>query len=275
MKIIQNCRNPKCLAKKSMVSVTTKKYYSYIPNGRDKSYRTHTNEVAFYICRKCGFMNYFKSRDIQEGGMFSICLVPKDDESKIDKIKSMKKPSCVYCGLSTFPADPQKKEITQNNIIKLWLKGKFFGYYCKVHRLAFCKKIEEVNWNNIDKNYQGTGTFNVLEPLNSIISRYTHKEYKKDKDDKFILDEEGKKIRISVLKLTKNSIPEISSKAEKFDEDKGLLIEYVEFKKIGGFPTTSGPSEPSNNSQYVSVLVPQNKMNKFKKCLEKHDCKIT
>ena len=113
-----------------------------------------------------------------------------------------------------------------------------------------------------------------MEQLNPIVSRYTHKEYKKDKDGKFILDEEGKKIRISVLKLTKDTIPEIRSKAGKFDQDKGLLIEYVEFKKIGGFPTTSGPSEPSNNSQSVNILVPKNKMNQFKKWLEKHDCKI-
>jgi len=271
MKIIQNCRNAKCLAKKSMISIMTKEYYK--PEG--KRYPTHKNNIAFYICKECSFMSYFKSRPIQEGGMFSICLVPQDDESKIDKIKSMKKPNCVYCGFSRFPMNPQKNEITQNNIIKLWLKGKFFGYYCKVHRLAFCKKIEDVNWNDIDKNYQGTGTFNVLEPLNNIVPRYIHKEYKKDKKGNIILDEDSKKIRISVLKLTKNSIPEIISKSEKFDEDKGLLIDYVPFEKIMGGNTTSGPSESSNNSQYVSVLVPHNKMNKFKKCLEKYDCKIT
>ena len=268
MKIRQNCPNLECLAKNSMIPIVTKQYYK-------KKYNTHKNNPGFYICKKCCWMSDFRSKDIQEGGIFWICLVPKDDETQIDKIKGKKNPSCVYCGLSTFPADPQKKEITQNNIIRLYLKGKLFGYYCKVHRLAFCKKIEEVNWNNISERFTGTGTFNVLEPLNSIISRYTHKEYKKDKDGKFILDEEGKKIRISVLKLTKDTIPEIRSKAGKFDEDKGLLIEYVEFKKIGGFPTTSGPSEPSNNSQSVNVLVPKNKMNQFKKWLEKHDCKIT
>ncbi len=252
-----------------MIPIVIKQYYK-------KKYATHKNNPGFYICKKCCWMSDFRSKDIQEGGhIFWICLVPKDDETQIDKIKGKKNPSCVYCGLSTFPTDPQKKEKTQNNIIRLYLKGKLFGYYCKAHHLAFCKKIEEVNWNNISGQFIGTGTFNVLDPLNSIVPRYTHKEYKKDKDGKFILDENNKKIRISVLKLTKDSIPEIRSKAGKFNEDKGLLIEYVEFKKIGGFPTTSGPSESSNNSQSVSVTVPQNKMNQFKKWLEKHDCKIT
>ena len=235
---------------------------------KKKEYRTWKYLTLFYICKKCGFMSDFRSNDIRRGGIFSICLVPKDDEFKIDGIKSKKKPSCVYCGFSRFPMNPQEEEITQDNIIKLWIKGKFFGYYCKVHRLAFCKKIDEVNWDNMDENYkQLGGTFNVLGPLNSLLSGYTiKKEYK---------NKQGEKVRKYELDLTNKSIPKyIISKKGKFDEDRCLLIEHVEFKKIGGFPTASDFSEPLNNFQQVSVMVPQNKMNKFKKWLEKHDCKI-
>ena len=245
MKIRTNCHNPDCLTKNSMIPITTKIFYSIkkeVHNFnliKEKEYRTWKPHTLFYICKKCGFMSDFKSNDIRSSGIFWICLVPKDDEFKIDKIKSMKKPSCVYCGLSIFPANPQEKEKTQQNIIKLWLKGKFFGYYCKVHRLAFCKKIEEVSWDNISERYRGSGTFNVLNPLNSSFSK------------------------------------RIRKKDPRYDGKRELLIQYVEFEKIGGFaPTIDIDDSPNNHTQYVGVNVPQNKIKKFHKWLEKHNCEV-
>lgn len=245
MIIRTNCHNPQCLAKKSMIPVSTKIFYlikrefEKFNSIQKKEYRTWKSQTLFYICKKCGFMSDFKSNDLRGGGLFWICLVPKDDESKIDKVKSMKKPSCVYCGLSIFPANPQKNEITQNNIVKLWLKGKFFGYYCKVHQLAFCKKNEEVAWDNINEQYIGTGTFNVLGPLNS-------------------------------------SFPKsVREKDPRYNEKRELLIQYVEFEKIGGFaPTIDIDDSPNNHTQYVGVNVPQNKIKKFHKWLQKHNCEV-
>ena len=114
MKIRTNCYNPQCLAKNSMIPIITKMFYSIkkeVQNFntiQEKEYRTWKPLTLFYICKKCGFMSDFKSNDIRSGGIFWICLVPKDDEFKIDKIKSMKKPSCVYCGLSIFPHIPER-----------------------------------------------------------------------------------------------------------------------------------------------------------------------
>ena len=60
MKIRQNCRNPECLAKNSMISIVTKTNYStkkiikanYSVED-EKIYRTHKTLTAFYICKKC------------------------------------------------------------------------------------------------------------------------------------------------------------------------------------------------------------------------------
>ena len=244
MIIRTNCHNPQCLAKKSMIPVTTKIFYlikkefEKFNSIQEKEYRTWKSRTLFYICKKCGFMSDFKSNDIRSSGIFWICLVPEEDEIFIDKIKSMKKPNCLYCGLSIFPANPQKNEITQNNIVKLWCKGMFFGYYCKVHRLAFCKKIEHVAWNNISEQYRGTGTFNVLDPLNS--------------------------------SLPKN----VREKDPKYDEDRELLIRYVEFEKIGGFATTLDIDEKTTEIQYIQVAIPASKLNRIKKLLENKGCKI-
>ena len=271
MKIIQNCRNPKCLAKNSMIKSATKLFYkikreqSNFNSTQKFDYPSWKYQTLFYICRECGFMSQFKSNDFR-GGPFTICLVSKDEESKIDEIKSMKKPRCAYCDFQISPMNPQKKEKTQDNIIKLWLNDEFFGYYCRVHRLAFCKKIQQVKWENIDENYrQPEAGYNVLDPINSLLSKYT----RRTKDEV----KQGEKVMYE-LDPTNKSIPEyITSKKDWFDEEKCLLIKYVEFEKITcSDPTEGGASFGEPNIEYHTIGFPRRKSKRLISYLVNHGC---
>jgi len=52
-------------------------------------------------------------------------------------------------------------------------------------------------------------------------------------------------------------------------------VNYVDFIKIGYYsPTLDIEDYPSNPSEYVGVMFPQNKMKNLKKWLEKHNCEI-
>ena len=104
--------------------------------------------------------------------------------------------------------------------------------------MAFCKKIEYVAWNNIREQYIGTGTFNVLDPLNSSLSK------------------------------------SVREKDPRYDEERGLLIQYVEFEKIGGFATTIDIDEKIPASQHIRIVVPTSKLKQIKKLLENKGCKI-
>ncbi len=76
MIIRTNCHNPQCLAKKSMIPITTKIFYlikrefEKFNSIQEKEYRTWKSRTLFYICKKCGFMSDFKSNDIRSSGIF-------------------------------------------------------------------------------------------------------------------------------------------------------------------------------------------------------------
>ncbi len=232
MKIRENCQNELCLAKSSMIPVYTKIYYK----NKDNRYRTHKDPVVFFICKKCCWMSDFRLNEIRSSGVFWICLVPKQDNKKIRKMKKKKKPECLYCESSIFPLNPGKNELTKHSVIRLYLgKNKIiFGYFCLNHRLAFCIPLKKIKWENVNERFVGTGTFNVLDPLNSAFPKE-----EREKDER------------------------------RFNEDNGLLERYVVFKKIGGFTPTLDISDQSlENFQILSIRVPRGKINRFTKMLE-------
>ena len=231
MKIRQNCRNPECLAKNSMISIVTKTNYSTKKiikanySGEDeKIYRTHKTLTAFYICKKCTWMSDFKLKDICERGLFRIALVSKSYVTKNKKLKSKKNSRCIFYNQSNHPIkQPDDK------VIRLFIgsTNEYLGYYCNVCRIAYAVPLRIIKWNSkLSKSSSGTETVNILNP-------------------------------------------------PKYDEEDNVLVNNIVLKTTQYHPTTSGPPESPNNFQSVRVLVPQNKMNKFKKWLEKQDCEIT
>ncbi len=245
MKIKVNCENPKCLAKRSMLPIFTIEYYAKKHKVKNfnlettRTYRTHADKTAFYICKKCASMSNFRLEQIQRCGVFWIFLVEKKDVKSLRELEGKKKPSCIYCEQHTDSPRPSKKEITKPSVTRLYLNPnrEYIGYFCSVCRRVYAIKLNRIDWKNADINYTKAETVNVLGPLNSFLPS-------KEKE-----------------------------KHPRFDKDKGLVTRYLEFKAVGGYvPYT--PIKETDPRQLVSMYMPRNKIKRISKWLEKRGCKI-
>lgn len=241
----QNCKNPSCMTKGSILKVFTIQHYllkkvktrSFDGIEKEKEVWTNKQLSLFYFCKKCFWIANFRLVHLPSEIKFWLYVIPEEDYEKLQEIKSMRKPACIYCEFNRDPPNKEKNE-SQPSIIKFILEGnrEFFGYYCRICQRNYIKPIKEVNWKNF-KGWNESIPINVLD--NAI------KFYPKEKNE------------------TRKQYGERLNKTKK----------YVEFRRIGGHEIIlSAPTE--DNFIYHTIGFPRFTAKRYLKLLEKRGCKI-
>ena len=251
MKIKQNCENTRCRAKNSMDSIFTIEYYkkSYNvldKNGEkiDKTYPTHKDISAFYICKKCTYMSNFRLEQLRVIGAFWVYLIPKNDYELLNETRKKNHKECIYCGQNQDPVFPSQGEKVKPTILKLYLRSTrdYLGYFCSICRVVYGMSIPGIDWKNADTLHKDPEPVNVLSPLNNIIHKlFTKKELENH---------------------------------PYYDKETEQLIRYVEFIKIGGWRTIEGAPTGNENIEYHNVGFPKRTVKRLLKMLEKRGCEI-
>jgi len=235
MKIRQNCRNVECLAKNSMISIVTKTNYS-------------TKKII--------------KRDYGMG-----------EDQKI--YRTHKTHTAFYiCKECTWMSDFRLKDIRESGIFRIALVSK--SYVTKIKKLKSKKNPSCIFYSQsrhpTNKQNDTRSDFIIRLFIGSTNEYLGY--YCKVCRLAYVMPSSPIKWKNELAQRTMGTETIHILNPPKNDKNGNVLVNNVVLKITTGYAPTSDFSEPSSNLQSVNVLIPQNKMNKFKKWLEKHNCEI-
>lgn len=235
MKIRQNCRNSECLAKNSMISIVTKTNYS--TKKIIKSDYGVTESKKIYRTHKTHSAFYI----------------------------------CKEC---TSMSDFRLKTIRENGIFRIALVSK--SYITKVKKLKSKKNPTCVFYNQSRhpvNSQDGTNNDSIIRLFIGSTNAYLG-YYCKVCRLAYVIPSSPIKWQNELAQKTMGREIIHILNPPKFSKDGNILVNNIILKTTTGHSPTSDFSESLNNFQQVNVMIPQNKIKKFKKWLEKNDCNI-
>lgn len=270
MNALQNCKNPRCLSKKTVRKVFTIEYYSKSSEStnmqgeiiKQKEYECHKDLAIFYICEKCGYMADFKDNDLRCIGNYWLFIVPESDEPLLQKTRSKGIKGCIYCGSRKYPPRYIKNHVTKDAIIKLFVSPnrEYLGYHCRVCRRTYVIQPENIIWENLQSNLKDTEMVNVLDQQHIYFN-------KKELQVLHFYDKDGEKI-FDVYFGTPEGLTF-------YDKDKGIMMWEVPFRKIGGDnPTEDGAPIDDPNIEYHTIGFPRRKAKRLINFLANRGCML-